>query len=65
MMVHVGERSTVADVQRVAPGVGKVTCFECKGDPEGYAAAFGWMRPQVAPNGCVDCKNKGWVYISA
>lgn len=51
-------------VEIVAPGVGRMTCLECEGDPEGYTAAFGDLRSAVAPNGCVDCKNRGWVYVS-
>jgi hypothetical protein len=53
------------DVEIVAPGIGKVVCLECNGDPEGYAAAFGDLQTALAPNGCVDCKNRGWVYVSA
>ncbi len=53
------------DVEIVAPGVGRMTCLECDGDPEAYAAAFGPLRSALAPNGCVDCKNRGWVYVSA
>lgn len=52
-------------VEDVAPGVGCITCLECGGDPEVYAAAFGHLRSTLAPNGCVDCKNRGWVYVSA
>lgn len=26
---------------------------------EGYAVAFGKMRDDVAPNGCLDCKDRG------
>lgn len=47
------------DVEEVAPGVGRITCPECEGMPEAYAARFGTLRAQLAPNGCVDCKNRG------
>lgn len=53
------------DVEIVAPGVGRMMCLECQGDPEAYAAAFGPLRRELAPDGCVDCKNRGWVYVSA
>lgn len=68
MTVRGGENfasQVTIDVEYIAPGVGKVACFECNGDPEGYAAAFGSMQGAVAPNGCIDCKNRGWIYISA
>lgn len=53
------------NVEEVAPGVGRISCPECNGDPEGYAAGFGSLRTALAPNGCVACKNRGWVYVSA
>ena len=55
----------VLNVEEVAPGVGRITCPECNGNPEAYAARFGSLRSKLAPNGCVDCKNRGWVYVSA
>jgi hypothetical protein len=55
---------TPAEVEPVAIGVGRMTCLECHGDPERYAAAFGKWRHILAPDGCVDCKNRGWVYVS-
>ncbi|MDB5555453.1 MAG: hypothetical protein JWL86_5437 [Rhizobium sp.] len=57
--------SAEVDVEVVAPGVGRMTCLECEGDPEAYAMAFGDRRYDLAPDGCVDCKNRGWVYVSA
>jgi hypothetical protein len=54
----------VMNVEEVAPGVGRIICPECNGEPRAYAARFGSLRPQLAPNGCVDCKNRGWVYVS-
>lgn len=54
-----------AEVYPIAPGVGLMTCPECNGDPEAYAAAFGDRRHDLAPDGCIDCKNRGWVYVSA
>ncbi len=54
-----------AEVEIIAPGVGRIACLECGGDPESYAAAFGDLREACAPCGCVDCKNRGWVYVSA
>lgn len=57
--------SAEVDVEIVAPGVGKMTCPECDGDPEAYAARFGDKRRELAPDDCVDCKNRGWVYVSA
>jgi hypothetical protein len=53
----------MVDVDVIAPGVGKMTCLECQGDPEAYAAAFGRLRHELAPDGCIDCKNRGWVYV--
>lgn len=53
------------DIELIAPGVGRMTCTECGGDPVAYAVRFGDMREDLAPNGCVDCKNRGWVYVSA
>lgn len=64
MDVFTGERWKPVDVEIVSPGIGRMTCLECNGDPEGYAAGFGDMRGAVAPRGCVDCKNRGWVYVS-
>lgn len=52
------------DVKIVAPGIGRMTCLECRGDPEAYAAAFGNRRHDLAPDGCVDCKNRGWLYVN-
>jgi hypothetical protein len=54
----------MVDVDVIAPGVGKMTCLECRGDPERYAAGFGHRRQELAPNGCIDCKNRGWVYVN-
>ena len=55
----------VFNVEEVAPGVGRIPCPECNGDPEAYAAQFGDLRTTLAPYGCVDCKNRGWIYVSA
>lgn len=55
----------LANVEIIAPGVGRMTCLECDGDPETYAARFGQQRRDLAPDGCVDCKNRGWVYVNA
>lgn len=52
-------------IEIVAPGVGRMPCPECDGDPIGYTNAFSEMRSAAAPNGCVECKNRGWVYVSA
>lgn len=52
------------DIEPVASGAGRMACMECGGDPEAYAAAFGKERHTLAPDGCVDCKNRGWVYVS-
>lgn len=48
-------------VELVAPGVGKVACLECDGDPH-YPSLF---PPGAGVNQCIDCKGRGWVYISA
>jgi hypothetical protein len=53
----------MVDIEAIAPGVGRMTCLECHGDPDAYAAAFGRWRRDLAPDGCVDCKNRGWVYV--
>ena len=53
------------EVEAVAPGVGRITCPECEGKPKAYAARFGKLRAQLAPAGCLGCKNRGWVYVSA
>lgn len=53
------------DVTAISPGVGRMICLECGGHPEAYAARFGNLRNALAPNGCVDCKNRGWVYVNA
>lgn len=52
------------DVETITAGVGKMPCPECHGDPEAYAAAFGTARCELAPDGCIDCKNRGWVYVN-
>jgi hypothetical protein len=54
----------LTNIEIIAPGVGKMTCLECSGDPEGYAEAFGDRRHALAPDGYLDCKNRGWVYVS-
>jgi hypothetical protein len=36
----------LTDIETVAPGVGRMTCLECDGDPEAYAARF---RDGLAP----------------
>lgn len=51
--------SAIVDVEYEAPGVGKILCLKCKGDPKAYSAAFGDRRAELAPDGCVDCKNRG------
>jgi hypothetical protein len=56
--------AALTNIEIVAPGVGKMTCLECDGDPEAYAAAFGPYRRELAPDGCLDCKGRGWVYVS-
>lgn len=57
--------SKAIEVEIVAPGVGKIPCLECEGDPEAYCAAYGPLREAVVPTGCRNCKNRGWVYVSA
>jgi hypothetical protein len=52
-------------VELVVPGVGRIVCPECDGDPEVYSARFGNLRAALAPTGCVDCKNRSWVFICA
>jgi hypothetical protein len=51
----------LVEVEVIGPGAGRVACFECGGDPEAYAAAFAGI---AGIDGCVDCKNRGWVPIS-
>jgi hypothetical protein len=58
-------REALTEVAFIAPGLGRMRCLECDGDPEAYAAGFGKWRAELAPDGCVDCKNRGWVYVSA
>lgn len=48
-------------VEYVAPGVGKIVCLECDGDPN-YPKLF---PPEIGVTQCIDCKGQGWVYISA
>lgn len=50
----------LVDVEYVAVGVGKVTCFECEGRPKEYPKLF----PPGAVEVCPSCKGTGWVYIS-
>lgn len=52
----------VMEVEHVAPGVGKITCLECEGDPATYPSLF---PPEIGVTQCIDCKGQGWVYISA
>lgn len=59
----------LANIDIVAPGVGKMTCLECDGDPEGYAAAFpAELAAETYVDGightCRDCKGRGWVYVN-
>lgn len=54
----------VVHVEEVTPGIGRIHCPECDGDPIWYAAKFGDQREKLAPDGCIDCKNRGWVYVS-
>jgi hypothetical protein len=64
MLAFVGgnpECPVPVDVEYVAPGVGRVPCFECEGKPEDYAKLF---PPEVGVTKCVDCKGAGFVYIS-
>jgi hypothetical protein len=51
---------SVADVEPVAPGIGRVTCPECGGKPEEYPSLF---PPEVGVTQCVDCKGLGYVYV--
>ena len=46
----------------VAPGVGKIACLECEGDPEGYPSLF---PAEIGVTQCIDCKGRGWVYVCA
>ena len=48
----------MTDIEPIAPGVGRMICTECDGDPEAYAARLGELRHTLAPNGCIDCKNR-------
>jgi hypothetical protein len=50
------------EVEPIAPGVGRIVCLECDGDPEGYAASF---PSRLGIDTCIDCKGRGWVYVSA
>lgn len=65
MQVFAGENLATAvevDVEIVSPGVGKIVCLECDGDPEGYPSLF---PPEIGVTQCIDCKGRGWIYISA
>lgn len=55
--------TAMVEIEPVTDCVGKMICLECHGNPEAYAAAFGPFRRDLAPDGCVDCKNRGWVYV--
>ena len=33
--------SLTADIEPITPDVGRMTCLECGGDPEGHAPNFG------------------------
>lgn len=64
MTVRGGENfvtEKLVSVEHVAPGVGKIVCLECDGDPN-YPDLF---PPEIGVSQCVDCKGRGWVYISA
>lgn len=50
-----------AEVTVVIPGVGRIVCPECGGDPEKYASLF---PPEVGITECVDCKGTGRVFVS-
>jgi hypothetical protein len=55
---YVSERDV--EVVPLAPGVGEITCPECGGEPEMYAALF---PPEVGITGCLDCKGRGRVFV--
>jgi hypothetical protein len=56
-------------VEEVAPGVGRIVCLECDGDPEAYVSRFPpellveCYVPGIGPS-CVTCKIRGYVLVS-
>ena len=56
---YVSERDVM--VTTVAPGVGRIGCPECNGKPEEYAQLF---PPELGIKTCVDCKGRGYVFVS-
>jgi hypothetical protein len=52
-----------APVEIIAPGIGRITCPECNGDPEGYAAQF--REGELTEPICIDCKGAGVRYVAA
>lgn len=54
--------SKSAEVEIVAPGIGRIPCLECEGDPANYPKLF---PPELGVTQCIDCKGRGWVYVSA
>jgi hypothetical protein len=55
---YVSERDV--EVMPVAPGVGEIVCLECNGEPEKYPSLF---PPELGITGCVDCKDRGRVFV--
>jgi hypothetical protein len=49
----------LTNVEIIGPRVGTMTCLECDGDPQGYAAAF---PSELGVQTWIDCKGRGWIY---
>jgi hypothetical protein len=55
------ETSMSVEVEEVAPGVGRIVCPECGGQPHKYANLF---PPELGIHQCLDCKGTGYVLVS-
>jgi hypothetical protein len=59
-----GMSAVEQDVEIIAPGIGRTSCWECEG--EGDWAKF-HPEPELFPEGlpCVNCKGQGWRLVDA
>jgi hypothetical protein len=50
----------LAEVEPVAPGIGRIACTECEGKPEEYPSLF---PPEIGVTQCLNCKGLGYIFV--
>ena len=49
------------EIEPVSPGVGRIVCPECNGEPQSYQSLF---PPELGVTHCINCKGTGFVLVS-